>query len=201
MSRLRFHAIKLAIPAIVTLGTIFASQPAHATFIFSFVESGTDVVETGIGTVNISDLTYSVNTDEPAFILPSLPYTIGGDPAATYLDIYAPGAIGPSVGTGGFTLANIGSGDKVGFINSQIMVPTAYVSGMQLSNTDTYFNETFASLGMTIGSYTYNYGTGSNADTFVINVGQQAAPVPEPSTTILFASALLFIGLHRKHRA
>jgi hypothetical protein len=77
-------------------------------------------------------------------------------------------------------LASSGSGDFVG-VREQvggIDVPTGYVSGSPLSDSSTYAGQTFASLGLTPGSYTWTWGSGPTADSFTLDIGV----VPEPST-------------------
>lgn len=62
-----------------------------------------------------------------------------------------------------------GTGDIFGitadplFFEIVLTVPDNYVSGEALSGTATYENETFASLGMDIGSYTWSWGVGPGA--------------------------------------
>ena len=59
-----------------------------------------------------------------------------------------------------------------------------------LSDSSTYANTTFASLGVTPGSYVYTW----QGDSFTVNVqGAGAAPIPEPS-----ALALALVGLSRR---
>ncbi len=61
-----------------------------------------------------------------------------------------------------------------------------------LSNTTTFANQSFASLGLTLGTYTYTWGTGGDADSLTINV----PGVPESASSIrllgIGAGVLLF---------
>jgi hypothetical protein len=61
-----------------------------------------------------------------------------------------------------------------------------YASGAPLSDTATYAGQSFATLGLAPGVYLYTFGSGTNADTFTVEV---SAPVPEPSTW-----AMMLIG-------
>jgi hypothetical protein len=75
-----------------------------------------------------------------------------------------------------------------------LIVPIGYVSGSALSDTSTYDNATFNSLGVTPGTYVWTWGSGANADSFTLNIG--AAVVPEPSSLLLLGAAfavLLFV--------
>jgi hypothetical protein len=58
---------------------------------------------------------------------------------------------------------------------------------MQLSVTDTYANQTFSSLGLNPGTYTYTWGTGGPDHTLPVQVGT----VPEPSTALVAAAGML----------
>lgn len=48
---------------------------------------------------------------------------------------------------------------------------------------------------MTPGTYTYMWGSGTDADSLTLNVG-----VPEPETAALFGTGLLGLLLIRRHR-
>jgi hypothetical protein len=65
-------------------------------------------------------------------------------------------------------------------------VPAGYVSGHALSDTATWDNATFASLGVTPGTYKWTWGTGAHADSAVI---------PEPSTWALMALGFTGLGV------
>lgn len=54
----------------------------------------------------------------------------------------------------------------------------------------TFANRTFATLGLTQGTYIWNWGSGANADTFTLNIG--SAAVPEPLTILGAATAAGF---------
>src|SRR4029077_12918970 len=98
-----------------------------------------------------------------------------------------PGALGRSFvgmisgptdfGSGLLAKPSASSGDAVGFSASSsfVFVPDAYTFGAPLAETSTYQGATFASLGMTPGTYVYSGGSGAHADTLTIVVG--ASPV------------------------
>jgi hypothetical protein len=74
------------------------------------------------------------------------------------------------------------------------------MSGDPLSDTSTYDNATFASLGATPGTYTWTWGSGAHADSFTLQIG--AAAVPEPSTWAMMLLGFAGLGFagHRKAR-
>jgi len=195
------HLRTLALPALVALGTAIASQPAHATFTFTFTQSGSNVVETGSGTLNTGGLPSPLFGGGSPAIDPSSFFIEGGNISGAQANIYQTSfsvSSGP-LGTGVESIPDAGIGDLVGFSSGSIIVPKSYVSGTALSDTDTFTGGTFSSLGLTVGSYTYTFGSGANADSIIVNVGSQtqSTPVPEPAAMGVFASALGLFGLLR----
>jgi len=73
-----------------------------------------------------------------------------------------------------------------------------YVSGNPLSDTSTYNNATFASLGVTPGTYVWTWGTGTHADSFTLQIGPAA--VPEPASLTVLALGLAGLGMALRTR-
>jgi hypothetical protein len=90
-------------------------------------------------------------------------------------------AVGPdSFGPGADTTADSASGPSVGLRGSEILVVHGYASGTALTtSTDTWNNQSFSTLGLTPGVYTFTLPS----DTFTVNI------VPEPATLGLLAFA------------
>ena len=57
-------------------------------------------------------------------------------------------------------------------------------SGDSLSGSATYAFETFASIGLTPGTYVWSWGSGGSADSLTLNI------VPEPTAVFLLATGL-----------
>jgi hypothetical protein len=92
------------------------------------------------------------------------------------------------------------SGDVVGINGGAgyIYVPASYVSDSPLANTATWSSATFASLGVTPGTYIWTWDNG--ADSFTLEIGQ----TPLPAALPLFATGLGGLGLlgwRRKRKA
>lgn len=135
-----------------------SAPPAQAGYIVTLQQVGSDVVATGTGAFNLTGLTIGGVVFRGSAIVPASADIGTGfnNDGTTYGGL---GVItGPSsFGSGGVTFASSGTGDLVGFetntsFGNFIIVPLGYVSGSALSDSATYNNATFASLGVTPGT-------------------------------------------------
>jgi hypothetical protein len=78
-------------------------------------------------------------------------------------------------------------------IGTAIIVPAGYASGTALSGSVTYVGQTFASLGLTPGTYTYTWGSDPTADSLAVKIG--AAAVPERGTWAMMMLGFAALGL------
>ena len=184
------RATYLATAAILALGAL-AAPSAQAGYVVTLEEVGGSVVATGSGPIDLTGLELlNSNLSTQSQLYPLFALIVTGPESRRLIDNYEGGS-GPSTfGDNTFMLASSGSGDMVGVQgggNSQFYVPAGYVSGSPLSDTSTYNNQTFASLGVTPGVYEWTWGTGANQN-FTLDIGVTPA-VPEPSTW-----AMMLIG-------
>jgi len=190
--------------ALVSLLGLGITQSARA-YSVTLQQVGSNVVASGSGPINLTGLT---------FFLPGIDFTariragggviITGPPGGSGdVDVYT-GFTGPtSFGSGFFFFPNTGSGDIVG-IDAQssfgglLAVPPGYVSGTALSDSMTFNNATFASLGVTPGTYVWTWGTGLENQNFTLII--EGAGVPDGGSTVsLLGCALLgLFALRRK---
>jgi hypothetical protein len=167
-----------------------SAPPAQARYTVTLEEQGNNVVATGIGSLDLTDLGGDGTGATSAGIVPALPNgSINTGPASSTAAVFYTGYTGPlSFGSGGPSTASSDDGDLVGInaLSSNPLAPVAsdlvvlqdYVSGNPLSDTSTYDNATFASLGVTPGTYVWTWGAGADADSFTLNITATAAPEP-----------------------
>ena len=137
----------------------------------------------GSGTLNINDLTLVAGATGPmggaGIGINSATFVLGEN--GGYFDQYSGILTNPSnFGTGGGLGASTASGDIVGVVYEGgppylLVVPTGYTSGSYLTSSQTFNSQTFTSLGLVAGTYSYTWGTGSNAEILSVVVGGTAS--------------------------
>ena len=160
-------------------------------------EIGGDVVATGSGTADLTELDLDFESFGAAFIAPpSSNILIGTSESSGFHSSIA----GPTSFGSGSTLApNSSVGTRWGVFDSFLVVPEDYDSGDFLSSTSTWNNTTLVDLGVTPGTYTWTWGSGINQDSLTLNaVG--ATAVPEPSSLLLLGIGCCGLMHRRKSR-
>jgi hypothetical protein len=198
MKTLMRAAIRCLLMFVVTAAP-FSVRPAQA-YTVTLQQMGSNVVATGSGAINLTGLNFSAPSGQlGALMNPIFGVIVTGTTAFANVDLYT-GFSGPtSFGSGGLNFANIGSGDRVGivgpFTGGFLFLPAGYVSGNALSDSSTYNSATFASLGVTPGTYVWTWGDGAN-QRFTLRIGA----VPDGGTTVsLLGFALLgLVALRRR---
>ena len=176
-----------------------SALPAQAAYTVALTQVGTNVLATGRGSIDLTDLTYFETDSTPPEIQPNAALIATG--ALSSADIYR-GISGTTFfGSGLDTVATISSGDIVGVKGSFgiLAVPSGYTGG-PLSDTAIYSGASLTSLGVTPGSYVWTWGTGEHADTFTLDVPRGSTPVPEPSGLIVLPLSLAGVLVARRYR-
>jgi hypothetical protein len=137
---------------------------------------GPDVVWSGSGSVNLSNLTFSQDTDGTGFLQPTFAaFQIGPNiiiPISVYSSAISsyPNNFGTNTGYS----PSSGSGDTFGvtsFFNpSDLIVPRNYISGSYLSCSMTFINNTIAGLGLIPGTYVWSWGSGGSVTRLVLTI-------------------------------
>jgi hypothetical protein len=145
-------------------------------------EVGGNVVWTATGTLNLAGLTYESSTIGGAGF--DATNAVFGSGLGANSDIYTGSITKPAnFGTGGAAATSAsGSYISIQSIPARLQVPAGYISGGALSGTTTYTG-TFATLGLTPGTYVYSWGSGGNADTLTLLIGAQPTPTPTVTQT------------------
>jgi VPDSG-CTERM motif len=203
MKTLIVGAIRCSLMFLVT-ASLFSVRPVQA-YTVTLEQVGSNVVANGSGAINLTGLTFfgsGVGVLTPG-IVADFGTIIMGPSAFVNVDSYY-GFTGPrSFGSGDTVFRpNTSSGDAFAFeapgpfLTGQITAPQGYVSGTALSDSMTFNNATFASLGVTPGTYVWRWGAGANQN-FTLHIG--AAGVPDGGSTVsLLGCALLGLGALRR---
>jgi hypothetical protein len=167
------------------------------------VQDPTGVVVAGSGSFDVTDLTLDGGdlSSEPG-LNPTGPAVFVGALGIVADDVYSGGGFsGPSnfgPGPDDFHLPTLGSGNRFGLDGFTLSVPDGYVSGSPLANAiNTYAGATYASLGVTPGTYVWSWGSGAHADSLTLQINPAQTAVPEPASMTLLALGLAGLGARR----
>jgi hypothetical protein len=191
MKSLEFFKPTLVTTLAIVLAWLPSIRPAQAGYIVTLQQVGPNVVATGSGAINLTGLTFQSDGVFSPEILPGAGVQAGGGiltgPTSSSVDLYFEPRGPTSFGSGGATPASSGSGDMVGIFpihlifKRALIVPRGYVSGTFLSNSATYSGKTFATLGVTPGTYVWTWGIARNQN-FTLQI-LAANPTPTPTPT------------------
>jgi hypothetical protein len=198
--RLSSNCTKALTSVLASLLLCAMPHQTRGAFIISFVQDGSDVDATGNGSFNLAALTGPGGGDTSALVDGGFPIALLGTTVGKQVDTYT-GFTGPSsFGSDADTDATSGSGSIAGLFGASLDVPTGYVSGSLITDSDTFDSTTLADMGLTLGTYTYTWGTGPTADSLVINIGPTASSVPEPVSIGLVGVGAGVFMMRRKSR-
>ena len=164
-------------PTITNTPTPSTTPLTGTIFRMRLFQSGSNVIMSGTGEFNTSSLTIGGGTTSTSFIFPNIATFTSGIATLTSIQPYTGISTYPSnFGSGTGLAANSGSGDKVGIqyvgpTDVQLIVPGGYVSFTTLTTETTYTGRTLSSLGCTVGTYIWTWGTGPNVGNLILTVG------------------------------
>lgn len=144
----------LAAALLSAAGVAFGPQ-ADTGCIIARTQQGSDVVATGSASIDVTDLSFFFASAGASGVHSPVGTVVFGPVSGTPDDAYT-GFTGPtSFGGRSAAGASSGSGDfvSIGDDLARLGVPKGHVPGAALSSNATRGNATFASLGMTQGSY------------------------------------------------
>jgi len=163
---------------------------ATGPFSVSFVESGSDILMSYSGTLDLTGLDFVQNTTSGSGGVGAAQGAFGiGPSGALDISLYTGATFSyPSnFGTGGGGPSSVtGTGDYFGVFSgilptNCLVVPSGYTSGDYIIGTTTLSGSSFTSLGMNTGDYNYSWGAGEG-QSFVLTIGG-VGPTPTPTAT------------------
>jgi hypothetical protein len=204
-------AAALLAPALLA-AVLLAPRPASAIVTLRVQQVGNDVVITGSGTANTTDLTSAGTDNDFTNVLSDAQIYAGPDVSADTqggggdVSLWS-GLTGPlSFGSDNSVFENPSSGsdDLFGILAdngssaSRLVLPLLYASGATLSGTSTFTGITLARLGLTPGQIsTWSWGADANADSLRLEV---VDPNPVPAPLPIAGAAAVFCRLKRLRR-
>ncbi len=185
-------------------------QKAAAIMSITFTETGgNNVALTLNGSLNVTGLSPNPSSYSGlGGVIPNDGFVVISPGVALNTDVYAGALTAPdnlAFGTSGFTSNNTALGSFFGLDpldalggGSSVFFLVGY-NGEQLNGTVSYTG-TFASLGLTPGTYTSGFNSGDNADSITINVGATPVPLESDAAPILGSVAFIGAGVWWKRR-
>ena len=182
----------------------FCVQPAEA-YTVTLQQVGSDVVANGSGAINLTGLFFfGSGSSFITTLVPSSGRISTGPPPSGLgsVDLYRVFSGPANFGSGGQHNAteSLSSGDFVGIQASviELFVPHGYISNSALSSSATWTGATFASLGVTPGTYVWSWGTGLPNQNFTLIIGRVGVPDGGSTVSLLGFALLGLTALRRK---
>lgn len=184
-----FHVLAALI---LFMGAVPAA--ADAAVVITVQEVGTDVVAAAAGTFNLTGLRLNDSGDAFTGVNASIAVLRLGD-GISQVDQYAEISGPTSFGDGFFFIrASSGTGSVFGLVagtfTTTVDVARGFQSGGAVAASSTFANHSFASLGLTQGTYNF---TAPN-DTITVQIGGAVAAVPEPASWAMMIVGFGLIG-------
>lgn len=187
----------------LAIGWLALAQQAQAVYTIHIQQIGPNVQVVGSGSLDLAALTPTamapggslIGSIEPNLARVTFPVTVPNSLTAWQM---VGGAPGPAdFGIGPNAVASTSSDDGLMFLpdfGALIYLPTTYVSNNPLNSGMWFVGQSLASLGLTPGTYTWNFNNGAHADSVIVQI-DPAPPVPPAPTAIPTLSEWGLLGL------
>ncbi|WP_137181548.1 PEP-CTERM sorting domain-containing protein [Roseomonas sp. AR75] len=193
------RAASLALAAAALLGALGAA-PAEAAFTFSFSQGAGYVAGNGSGSIDTASLAPAGSGEVSRGAVNASLGMLGVAEGLVPLDFYTGIAGPPQFGHAGLHFADRSDGTGFTFQAAVGMIglPQGYVSRTGLGGHLMFLGESFASLGLVVGTFVYSWGSGDTADSFTVQVLAPGASIPEPGSLLPVLGGLLLLALARR---
>jgi len=189
----RLRTVGLLVTALLALASV---PPAQAILLLKVEQIGRDVVVTGSGSVNLSDLSFGDSTNEftntfTATQLYAGPAAFSNGAVKSYAGLQGPSTIGTKADAVLLPDDSVASsGDLLGLVSNDqsngdgtgkplLILPQSYTSNEPLAGSSFYSETSYADFGLTEGtSKTWSWGSGANADSLQVQAGSTQVPAP-----------------------
>ncbi|MEM7750684.1 MAG: VPLPA-CTERM sorting domain-containing protein [Paracoccaceae bacterium] len=188
--------------ATFALGITLIGKPADAVVTVTAIEAGGDVVFNATGTYDVTGLSFLTSANFDGRVLPSEAVLFMGEiSSGSEMDFYQGLTASPTdFGSGALTGTNNSSGDTFsgdGFGFTFVLfsglpvigIPSGALQTGSITSQLVFANSTFASLGLTEGTYDWTWSTDSARLTIG---GTTAVPLPAAVWLLLSATGGLF---------
>lgn len=174
--------MKRFVAVLMLAGGLLVAGGANARVDVEITESGGTVTVRSSGTLRSALCTSTSGVSGAGSqVVPNGPqiYFLSG----SFLVCNGVSVAGPSFGTGASVTGNANTGAHWGFVGAfggLLFVPDPFTSSTSFTNSFT-ISGSISSLGMTLGTYTYNLTNGATSDIIVVTIGAAPSPSPSPS--------------------
>jgi hypothetical protein len=152
---------------------------------------GNDVIFSGSGSIKTGSLTtdeFGNYGGEGAINTSFFGLVMGGTNLDVYWSYFPINVTSwpTNFGTGPYTSTSVTDGDTFGFQRSTpriLFLPASYSNEQPLNSSMTFSNQTISSLGLSAGTYTISWGTGSSVDSVVLVIEPEPSPTPTVTPT------------------
>ena len=197
---------KLALMAAMTF-LLSGISTADGSIVCTVSQSGANVVFSASGSINLTGLTRWNSGTGIRGILASRPWCSFGDSSDLYevTSSPVPNHFGPGTGSSIVAPDSWDNNQSFGVVFNAAVSPKTFIivprnyTGSSLSNSMTFFNSTYGSLGLQKGDYQWTLSNGQYFQLRIGTLGGEA--VPEPTTALIW-SMLAGVGLvtYRRRR-
>ncbi|MEO0796379.1 MAG: hypothetical protein AAFX93_14510 [Verrucomicrobiota bacterium] len=184
----------------ITTGSLLLTSATHAVLTINVTESGSNVVFSGSGDLDLTGASFIETAPSGSFnevVVPSNGVFANQPSFPTIFDTYSLTSPHVSYGPGAFFSSSTGNATGTPFIvtsgSQRVLLPTGYTTGDPIAFTTTFVGQSFASLGISIASYSWTVP--SDIINLNISLGAPVVAIPEPAVWVSSWGFALLTGM------